>query len=116
VRESRTLSGRILDWIKDQPRGSEDIGRYAGWGAGEDVDAPPGKGEREGPALAPFLRYRATDRAWRLAFGILWIPAIIVVITVEEWLGISQDIQWISLAVVFLVFMAIGFLPQPRLR
>jgi hypothetical protein len=38
------------------------------------------------------------------------------VITVEEWLGISQDIQWISLGVVFLVFMAIGFLPQPRLR
>jgi hypothetical protein len=66
--------------------------------------------------LAPFLRYRATDRAWRLAFGILWIPAIIVVITIEEWLGVPQNIQWISLAVVFVLFMAIGFLPQPRLR
>jgi hypothetical protein len=116
VRESRTRSGRILDSIKDQPRGSEDIGRYAGWGAGEDVEAPPSKGEREGPALAPFLRYRATDRAWRLAFGCLWIPAVIVVITVEDWMGLPQHIEWISLGVVFLLFMAIAFLPQPRLR
>jgi hypothetical protein len=102
--------------INDQPRGSENIGSYAGWGSGEDADAPPGKGEREGPALAPFLRYRATDRAWRLAFGILWIPAIIVVITIEEWMGIPQNIQWLSLGVVFVLFMGIGFLPQPRLR
>jgi hypothetical protein len=115
VRARTTRSSRILVSIKDQPR-DEDIGRYAGWGAGEDVDAPPGKGESEGPALAPFLRYRATDRAWRLAFGILWIPAVIVVITIEEWMGIPQNIQWISLGVVFLLFMAIGFLPQPRLR
>jgi hypothetical protein len=51
-----------------------------------------------------------------LAFGILWIPAIIVVITIEEWMGIPQNIQWISLGVVFVLFMAIAFLPQPRLR
>jgi hypothetical protein len=38
------------------------------------------------------------------------------VITVEEWIGIPQNVQWISLGVVFLLFMAIGFLPQPRLR
>jgi hypothetical protein len=38
------------------------------------------------------------------------------VITVEEWMGIPQDIQWISLGVVFVLFMAIAFLPQPRLR
>jgi hypothetical protein len=92
VRVSTTRSPPILVSIKDQPR-DEDIGRYAGWGGGEDSDAPPGSGEREGPALAPFLRYRATDRAWRLAFGILWIPAIIVVITIEEWMGIPQNTQ-----------------------
>jgi hypothetical protein len=115
VRVRTTRSACILVSINDQPQ-DEDIGRYAGWGAGEDVDAPPGKGEREGPQLAPFLRYRATDRAWRLAFGVLWIPAIIVVITIEQWMGIPQNIQWISLGVVFLLFMAIGFLPQPRLR
>jgi hypothetical protein len=115
VQVRTTRSPRILVSIKDQPR-KEDIGGYAGWGAGEDLEAPPGEGERHGPALAPFLRYRATDRAWRLAFGILWIPAIIVVITVEQWMGIPQDIQWISLGIVFVLFMAIGFLPQPRLR
>jgi hypothetical protein len=110
-----TRSERILVSINDQKR-EEDIGSYAGWGAGEDSEAPPGKGERVGPALAPFLRYRATDRAWRLAFGCLWIPAIIIVITVEQWIGIPQNIQWISLGVVFLLFMAIAFLPHPRLR
>jgi hypothetical protein len=109
-----TRSARILGSIKDQ--GSEDIGRYAGWGSGEDVDAPPGSGERHGPALAPFLRYRSTDRAWRLAFGCLWLPVIVVVITVEGWMGVSQDIQWISLAVVFVLFMAVGFLPVPKIR
>jgi hypothetical protein len=114
VRVRTTRSARILVSIKDQEQ--ESIGRYAGWGTGEDLEAPPGKGERTGPALAPFLRYRATDRAWRLAFGILWIPAIVVVITIEQWMGIPQNIQWISLGVVFLLFMAIGFLPQPRLR
>ena len=41
----------------------------------------------------------------------LWIPAIIVVVTVEDWMHISQGVQWLSLAVVFVVFMAIGFLP-----
>lgn len=114
-RDRTTRSEGILVSINDQKR-EENIGSYAGWGAGEDVEAPPGKGERTGPALAPFLRYHATDRAWRLTFGCLWIPAIIVVITVEQWIGIPQNVQWISLGVVFLVFMAIGFLPQPRLR
>jgi hypothetical protein len=31
-------------------------------------------------------------------------------------MGIPQDIEWISLGIVFVLFMAIGFLPQPRLR
>ncbi len=115
VRFRTTRSPRILVSIKDQPR-DEDIGRYAGWGAGDDANAPPGKGEATGPALAPFLRYRATDRAWRLAFGCLWIPAIIVVVTVEQWMGVPQNFEWISLGAVFLLFMAIAFLPQPRLR
>jgi hypothetical protein len=110
VRVSTTRSARILFWIKDQDR-EKDIGRYAGWGAGEDLTAAPGEGERHGPALAPFLRYRATDRAWRLAFGCMWLPAIIVVLAVEEWMGVSPGIQWISLGVVFVVFMAIAFLP-----
>jgi hypothetical protein len=38
------------------------------------------------------------------------------VITVEDWIGIPQNIEWISLGLVFLLFMAIAFVPQPRLR
>ena len=108
-----TGSRRILVSIKDQPR-EERIGDYAGWGAGDDVKARPGEAERHGPALAPFLRYRSDDRAWRLAFGCLWIPAVIVVITVEAWLGIPQGWQWVSLGVVFIAFMAVAFLPVPK--
>lgn len=109
-RERTTRSGRILASINDQKR-DEKVGSYAGWGADEDAEAPAGPGERHGPALAPFLRYRSTDRAWRLAFGLLWIPAMIVVITVEDWMHVPQGFQWISLGVVFVVFMAVGFLP-----
>jgi hypothetical protein len=96
--------------IKDQDR-EKDIGGYAGWGTEQDLKAQPGEGERHGPALAPFLRYRSTDRAWRLSFGCMWVPAIIVVLTIEEWMGIPQDIQWISLGVVFVLFMIVAFLP-----
>lgn len=110
-RERTTRSGRILDSINDQKRDGEHIGSYAGWGAGDDIKAPAGPGERQGPALAPFLRYRSTDRAWRVAFGLLWIPAIIVVVTVEDWIHVPQVFQWLSLGVVFVVFMAVGFLP-----
>ena len=116
LRLSTTLPARILDSINDQPPDKDDIGRYAGWGAGDDLQAPAGKGESHGPALAPFLRYRSDDRAWRLAFGCAWIPAVIVVITVEQWLRISQDIQWISLGVVFVVFMAVAFIRVPVRR
>ena len=41
----------------------------------------------------------------------MWIPVIIVVITIEEWMGIPQGFQWISLGVVFVVFMSVAFLP-----
>jgi hypothetical protein len=114
VRSRSTRSGRILDAIKDQPLG-DDIGRRAGWGTGEDLNAPA-EIERTGPALAPFLRYRKGDRAWRLAFGCMWLPAIIVVITVEDWLRMPQNAEWISLAIVFVVFNLIAFVPDLRRR
>lgn len=31
-------------------------------------------------------------------------------------MGISQGIQWISLAVIFVLFMAVAFIPQKPLR
>ena len=101
-----TGSRRILVAIKDQPGDGESIGSYAGWDSGED-DSPPEK-ERTGPALMPFLRYRATDRTWRVGFGLLWIPAIIVVLTIEQLLDVPQTIQWISLGVLFVVFIGVA--------
>ena len=43
--------------------------------------------------------------------GCLWLPAIVVVITVEDWMHIPQTFQWISVGAVFVVFIAVAFLP-----
>ena len=113
-RERTMRSGRILGSIKDQETG-DGIGRYAGWGSGEDAAAPEAK-DREGPQLAPFLRYRRSDRAWRLSLGCLWVPAIIAVITVEDWLHVSQEMQWVSLGVLFVAFLATTFISDRLMR
>jgi hypothetical protein len=54
----------------------------------------------------PFLRHRASDRWWRVGLGFIWVPAIIVVITVEDWLHLPQSVMWISLGVLFVAFIA----------
>ena len=64
----------------------------------------------------PFLRYRATDRTWRVGFGLLWIPAVIVVLTIEQWLNIPGEIQWISLGVLFIVFVGTAILSDRFMR
>ncbi|HSS61519.1 MAG TPA: hypothetical protein VLK30_08695 [Candidatus Limnocylindrales bacterium] len=114
VLERTTRSAwRILVSIKDQP--PDDIGRYAGWGTGEDDSGPPER-ERVGPSLAPFLRYQKGDRAWRLALGCMWLPVIIVVLTVEDWMHIPQAVQWISLGVVFVLFVGGVLISDRRMR
>ena len=101
--ERRTRPERILESIKDQK--PTDVGRYAGWGADEDLKEPPGKPEPTGPAMMPFLRRRSGDRWWRLSLGFLLLPAMIVIITVEDWLHLSQSIMWISLGVLLAAFV-----------
>lgn len=113
-RERTMRSGRILRSIKDQETG-DGIGRYAGWGSGEDAAAPEAK-DREGPQLAPFLRYRRGDRAWRLSLGCLWVPAIIVLLTVEDWMHIPQGAQWVSLGVLLVAFLAATFISDRVMR
>ena len=98
-----TRSRRILVSIKDQK--PSEIGRYAGWGTEDDAHAPPGKGERAGPAMMPFLRHRANDRWWKVGIGFAYVPAIIAVITVEDWMHLSQSVMWISLGVFYVAFM-----------
>lgn len=114
VRVRTTRSALILVLIKDQDREKE-IGRYAGWGTGEDLSAPEAK-DREGPQLAPFLRYRRGDTAWRLSLGCMYIPAIIVVLTVEDWLHVPQGVQWISLGAVFVLFVGTTLLSDRLTR
>ena len=101
--ERRTRPERILESIKDQK--PTDVGRYAGWGADEDLKEPAGKPEPTGPAMMPFLRRRSGDTWWRLSLGFLLLPAMIVVITVEDWLPLSQSIMWISLGVLLAAFV-----------
>ena len=57
--------------------------------------------------MLPFLRHRSTDRWWRVGIGFAWIPAIIVLISVEDWLHVPQGAMWISLGVLFVVFMGL---------
>ena len=65
--------------------------------------------------MMPFLRHRSDDRWWRLSLGLLWLPAIVVVITVEDWMHLSQSIMWISLGALFVGFLAFVFLADRRL-
>lgn len=46
----------------------------------------------------------------------MWLPAIIVVITVEDWLHMPPSVEWISLAVVFVLFNLVAFVPDFRRR
>ena len=88
--------------ISDKAQGS---GTKSGWTAGDELNPPPAS-ESAGPALAPFLRHRRGDRWWRVGLGFLYVPAIILVITVEDWMGIPQWIIWTSLGVFFVGFVA----------
>ena len=99
-----TVCGRILVVIKDQK--PTEVGRYAGWGSEEDAQTPAGKAERTGPAMMPFLRHRASDRWWKVGIGFAYIPGIIAVITVEDWLHVDQSLIWISLGLFYVAFMA----------
>jgi hypothetical protein len=113
VRDSETRSPRILVLTSDKDQ--RDIGRYAGWGTGDDSGAPA-ESERAGPAMMPFLRYRGGDRAWRLALGCLWLPTIVVVLTVEDWLQVPQGAQWISLGALYAAFIVFVLIVNWRLR
>ena len=108
ARDSTTRSARILISIKDQRPGDDGIGRYAGWGSEQDVHAPAGKGERMGPSMLP--------RGWGRSAGLLWVPAVIVLVTVELWLGVPQVAGWISLIGLFAAIMLLNFWIDRRNR
>jgi hypothetical protein len=59
------------------------------------------------------LQYRP-DRVWRRTLGCLWIPAIIVLITVEDWLHVPQLFSWISIGVLLMVYLVVARLTDRK--
>jgi hypothetical protein len=89
--------------IKDQK--PPDVGQYAGWGIEEDRSASPAR-DRYGPAMLP-VAY-GTNR-WGRTLGLLYIPAVIVLITLEDdVLHVPQAAGWISLVGLFAGFMLLA--------
>ena len=96
--------GRIVVSIKDQE--PAEAGRYAGWGSGEDLKARPAP-DRFGPSMMP-LAYGA-HRRWGRTLGLAYIPAVIVLITVEiDILHMPQSAGWWSLVALFVAFVLLG--------
>lgn len=81
-----------------------DVGRYSGWG--HDEELPKGGPPEQRHHLA-FMRYEE-DNVWRDRLGCLYLPAMVVLITVEDWLHVPQVAGWISLVGLFAFFMLIA--------
>jgi hypothetical protein len=43
--------------------------------------------------MMPFLRHRVSDRWWKVGIGFAYVPAIIAVITVEDWMHFSKSVM-----------------------
>lgn len=92
--------------LQDHPE--SEVGKYAGWGT-DDAGAPPQSKPPDRTELLYAWRYRE-DNVWRDRLVWLWVPALIVVITVEDWLHVPQLVGWISLGVLFVVFLLVAWL------
>jgi hypothetical protein len=81
------MSERILLLISDQK--PDDIGHYAGWGSGDDLNANP---DPEDPRTSGLSTGSFGGSPIRYSLGAilipLYIPATIVLILVESWLGV----------------------------
>ena len=51
---------------------------------------------------------------WRRTLGCLWIPAIVVLITIEDWLHVPQVAGWISIAVLLVVLLVVARLSDRK--
>jgi len=91
-----------------------DIGRYAGWGSEEDAHDATGPGESTGPAMMPFLRHRPGDRWWKVGIGFAYLPAVVVIVSLELMLHLDQALIWLSLGVFYVVFLAAVYVIQRR--
>lgn len=66
--------------------------------------------------MIPFFRYRAGEPWWRVGIGFAYLPAIIVVITVELWMKADAPVIWLSLGIFWIAFVGYVLLSDRRLR
>jgi hypothetical protein len=98
-----TRSRRILVSIKDQR--PDDIGEYAGWGGREDQVARPPR-DRYGPSVLPF---RYGTNPWGRTLGCLYLPAVVVLLTIElDVLHMPDAAGWVSMVGLFVAFILFG--------
>jgi hypothetical protein len=86
-----------------------DVGKYAGWGTGDDANPPPKSSPPERTQLLYAWRYRE-DNVWRDRLVWLWVPAMILLITIEDWLHVPQLVGWLSIGALFVVFLVVAWL------
>ena len=55
--------------------------------------------------MIPFLRSRPGESWWKVGIGFAYLPAIVLVVTVEIWMNLDQSVIWISLGVFYVGFM-----------
>ena len=93
--------------VNELDRGAE-IGRYAGWGSGDDARQSPDR--RHDPKVPTPLQAHRVTRSDKL--GLLLIPCWLVVLTVWEWLhnrfGVPAWVGWASIGVVALAFVVLS--------
>jgi len=83
--------------------------RHSGWRAGDEPGGPSGPGNE--PLV--YERY-LLDWEWKNYLGCLWLPSLVMIIFVSQWLsamGVAQAVvQWTALAAVFGTFLVFGLI------
>jgi hypothetical protein len=64
--------------------------------------------------MLPFLRHRPGDRWWRVGIGFAYLPAIVVIVTLELWLHVAPSLIWISLGAFYVAFFATVYVIQKK--
>ena len=66
--------------------------------------------------MVPFLRQRLNERWWQVGLGFAYVPAIILVVSVESWLRFDEAVIWLSLGVFYVAFVAFIYATARKTR
>lgn len=47
-------------------------------------------------------------RNWGRNLGLLWVPGVVILITIELWLGVPQVAGWISMIGLLVAFLLVA--------